>query len=147
MFHTKNSPRSLESLRWNYKFQKFVIGSIQYNMSPIILTNCRFISEKNLHLVIGSPRRKNLREPLPTLINPSRRFQESPKWFGMKCFKTWKWLQKRKWQKSFEISKGSFFSPDLSTPGQKIHKIRWNSPFKFTQRGNHYISCTCIFSK
>ena len=37
---------------------------------------------------------ENLIEPLPKFVNPSQRFQESPSCFGIKCFKTLKWLPK-----------------------------------------------------
>jgi len=39
---------------------------------------------------------ENLKEQLPTFLNPSWRFQESPSCFGVKYFKTLKWQPKIK---------------------------------------------------
>ena len=61
------------------------------NVSPIKLMGCRFISESNL---LPAKERGNLRELLPTFVNPSQRFQESPRCFGIIRFKALKWPPK-----------------------------------------------------
>jgi len=57
------------------------------SVSPIILMNLHQFSKKEI---------ENFQELLPTYVNPSRRFRESPRCFRRKHFKTLKWLPKIK---------------------------------------------------
>ena len=92
------------------KFVKFLSTCLQYSFTP-----WKHVSKKE----IG-----NLREPLPTFLNPSQRLQESLRCFGIIHFRTLKWLPKIKGatEKFKNQKRFLFYCPYLSMQAEKEPK-------------------------